>query len=196
MGADLHRPQHNKARQGDLRSPVSNPLAVHTLSGRAPRRARSARATDARPIGRRPLTPRSWALGRFDRAGPWMRRPAGRRPLTPRSWALGGLDPPGPWTRRPAGRRAVSVVSRPLGRLRSITPQSTAPAQAKGRQRRVLAAGPASIHHAPCQAPAGRRAVRSQCYITVLHHDRRHASMYLHISAFMPGNAHNSWAYK
>src|SRR5271156_591053 len=36
VGADLHRPQHHKARQGDLRAPISNPHAVQTLSGRAP----------------------------------------------------------------------------------------------------------------------------------------------------------------
>jgi Transposase DDE domain len=30
-------PQHHKARQGDLRAPISNPHAVQTLSGRAPR---------------------------------------------------------------------------------------------------------------------------------------------------------------
>ena len=31
-----HRPQHHKARQGDLSAPISNPHSFQTLSGRAP----------------------------------------------------------------------------------------------------------------------------------------------------------------
>ena len=33
---DPRRPQRRKARQGDLRASISNPHAVHTLSGHAP----------------------------------------------------------------------------------------------------------------------------------------------------------------
>ena len=111
MGADLHRPQHHKARQGDLRAPISNPHAVQTLSGRAPR-GQLRKTIDSGVALRVELTLRrrrySHAVSLELEGGARLR--PGHARLLPRACAFVRADGRGGRQARPLGQARDSVI--------------------------------------------------------------------------------------